>query len=269
MVASERVFQYVQLGGGGLAADSRPAGLPQLPRLSEQSSSRAARKAEQPGSPGQDSLLPPLLPAPALAGSKGSSGWLQAGHLRFEGVWLRYEPWQGTASSGGLASTACGAVGSSAAAAAAANGGGGDGSGRNGSNSSGGSSSSSPWVLRGVSLDIQPGKLPSAALRVLGHPPVSQSSMHASEPCGHADRRTAGSDLPFSQLPLQNCITPTLHCYCFTCRQPRGHLRPHRRRQVQPAGRPAAPHPHCLRAHHHRRHRRCCVATQDAAPRDW
>lgn len=167
MVAAERVFQYVELGCSGNGAARQPAlqppPSPPPPRPAQQGGGTSKRTARVPGSPGQGSLrqplLPPPQPPPAWASSKCSSGWLQAGHVRFEGVWLRYEPWQHSgASRGALPSSCAPAAGPESTSAATASGSGsGSGSGGSGSGS-GNSSGRSPWVLRGLTLDIQPGE---------------------------------------------------------------------------------------------------------------
>lgn len=163
MVAAERVFQYVELGGVGGGAEGRPAKLPPLapppgpgPRPLHQRGKANLRSAEQPGGHAQDSMRQPLLqaqPLPPLGSGKGSSSWLQAGHVQFQDVWLRYEPWQGSGNNTALAiSTAAAREGAGMRAAASGSG--------NGSAAGSSGGSSSPWVLRGVTLDIQPGKQP-------------------------------------------------------------------------------------------------------------
>lgn len=202
MVAAERVFQYLQLGSSssssrrdsktGSAEDNRTHG-----------AGAAARRQKQPAAAGSSSgacsdleaQWAPLLPPPAQPVSGASGGWLTAGHVRFEDVWLRYDPWSPSSSRGS-------SLGTAPAAAGLANG------------DSGSSSGSSPWVLRGVTLDIEPGE-----------------SRLCTASCCCGKRLLAAA--------LLSPLLPPL------CRQPRGRLRPHRRRQEQPAGCAAAAHPHC------------------------
>ena len=184
MVAAERVFQYLELGSSPGSAGSGRGGKDggNSSSGSRGSSSKApavsSRATGWGGAAGRDleAQRQPLL-APAAAGlhaeeresSSGSSvSWLHSGHVTFEDVWLRYEPWQTGGQSRGVDGRR-----SSSSSSGAANGGASHevtgtaagGSGGGGCSSS--SSSSSPWVLRGVSLDIPPGK-PAPALRVGG-----------------------------------------------------------------------------------------------------
>lgn len=184
MVAAERVFQYVELGSSGTGVTRQPALLqpppPPPPRPAQQCGGTSKRRAEAQSSPGQGSLrqplLPPPQPPPAWAGSKSGSGWLQAGHVRFEDVWLRYEPWQqGGASRGALPSSCAPATGPGSLGTAGA---GGSSSGSGGNSSSSGSGGS-PWVLRGVTLDILPGEW---GLRHLTFPHVPASLLFVHQP---------------------------------------------------------------------------------------
>jgi ABC-type multidrug transport system fused ATPase/permease subunit len=167
MVAAERVFQYLELGssGGDIGGSGSKDG-------GNSTGSSRSKSPDRPGSSaagwgaaaGSDleAQRHPLL-APAAAGlraearriSSGSDGsWLHSGHVTFEDVWLRYEPWQAgmegihanssssDAANGGASCEASGAAGASSG------------------------SGSSPWVLRGVSLDISPGKPATALPRV-------------------------------------------------------------------------------------------------------
>ena len=150
MVAAERVFQYLQLGGASSESAQSPCSgcsegaqrRPPAPPRALLGSSGAA--------PDLEAQRQPLLRAPSDTAppheAAPSRGWIHSGHVRFEDVRLRYEPWRGGSSAAGGSGGSGGSPAPAAATVGAAE--------EHGS----GGSSDRPWVLRGVSLDIQPGR---------------------------------------------------------------------------------------------------------------
>lgn len=188
MVAAERIFHYLQLGAGdgtcgsGGRSSSRSSGAAgqqsRLPSRQDGSGSSgangkagaaaaatAAGDVEEQRQPLLAPTVAPRLPLPAPAGS-GGSAWLHSGHVRFENVWLRYDRWQEAGGSGAPAPAA--AAGPLGAVPGIPPDGG------------------APWVLRGVTLDIAPGK-------VLPRPPA----------CHHSSRGILKAPQRFSQLSTQ------------------------------------------------------------------
>ncbi|PSC76164.1 ABC transporter C family member 13 isoform X1 isoform A [Micractinium conductrix] len=153
MVAAERIFEYQQLGGSGVDSSSDSSSAGDAASRGGSHKHRRGGKQQPPAAAAaaadeEAALRQPLLPA-AVA-SHGDT-WLRAGHVRFDNVWLRYEPWPDrTGSSHCSNSSAPNAAAITAAAITPPS----DGNGELASGSGGGGS---PWVLRGLSLDIQPG----------------------------------------------------------------------------------------------------------------
>lgn len=193
MVAAERIFHYLQLGAGdGLGGSINASG------------GRAARRCEAPagdlgggrakGVAGrslvsaaaaagdlEDQRLPLLRASPEQSlPQNAAAGWLRSGHVRFEGVWLRYEPWQGPVTSSTCTDISVSVPAPAAAARAPTE--------ALGIASDGGG----PWVLRGVSLDIAPGKLrprplpgaPAEGACIAG---VRRIASHLADPPAHPD----------------------------------------------------------------------------------
>lgn len=269
MVAAERIFQYLQLGasGGGSAGGRSCTGEGSAGGGSSSSTAEKRRKLPptQPGSatkpasssstagPGtaacdvEEQRQPLLLPLQSAAtldtgmsgNSRSNSSWIHSGHVRFENVWLRYTPWkEGSVNrSTGAREAASTPVGEAEEGSAAG--------------------SLSPFVLHGVSLDIEPGKRAGLTIpdgvccqtACCVNPPAS-SPAHASAPCLCAaiclrllcPSRPCHALYCFTHPPPPSNLA--LPCIFTACRQPRGHLRPHRRRQEQPAGGTAALGPH-------------------------
>jgi ABC-type multidrug transport system fused ATPase/permease subunit len=155
MVAAERVFQYLDWGGGASGTNSSNTarhatkyGFSAASAAHEKVSRTASKPAAAPGTDLEAAT--PLLPPPAALSSGGRDGWLHSGHVVFENVWLRYEPWSpGCTAATGLSSSRGGCASTNRS---------GDGGGPPTANGgSGGGSSASPWVLRGVSLEVAAG----------------------------------------------------------------------------------------------------------------
>ncbi|KAL4856242.1 ABC transporter C family member 13 [Chlorella vulgaris] len=158
MIAAERVFQYLELPGSSsssstsdsLADDAATCAAVVAGGLSSARCEVAGQEGSRQDAVGRDlEAQQPLLQAvarprsqlgPPAPLSSGGSDWLHSGAVRFEDVWLRYEPWSGRLPP----SNGCG----------------------NGSR---------PWVLRGLCLELQAG----CHLGICGRTGAGKSSLLA------------------------------------------------------------------------------------------
>jgi ABC-type multidrug transport system fused ATPase/permease subunit len=188
MVAAERVFQYLELPGSSsssstsdsLADDAANRAAVVAGGLSSARCEVAGQEGSRQVAAGRDlEAQQPLLQAaarprsqlgPPAPLSSGGSEWLHSGAVRFEDVWLRYEPWSGSSGGAGSAhscrpAAAVSSSGLSEATPAA---------GRL-PPSNGRGNGSRPWVLRGLCLEVQAG----CHLGICGRTGAGKSSLLA------------------------------------------------------------------------------------------